>query len=169
MVKPFFIEALEDNKMPVKDWLEEVPLHNSFSIFLRRIGRFILRLGRWLPVLWNQEEWDFAFIYDILIMKMKELRKNMSEDYWHDQKVVQRGIKRIDICLARLDRYLNWTRYYDYPMDDIYYEDTENGCKIMCYASEENEKQRLGAIPFEEKNFKKFWKDFVKWHRGWWT
>ena len=65
--------------------------------------------------------------------------------------------------------YLNWTDYYDYPMEDIYYEDTEDGCKRMCYASEKNEKQRLGATEFEEKNFNKFWKDFIKWHRGWWT
>ena len=167
-----YIKGLNINKNRinyVKEWLTDILWHNRFSIFLRKAGRFILRLVRWIPVLWNQEEWDYAYIYDILIMKMKELRKNMSEDYWHDQKCVQRSIKQIDICLERLDRYVNWTQYYEYPMDDIYYEDTENGCKIMCYASEENEKQRLGAIPFEEKNFNKFWKDFIKWHRGWWT
>ena len=64
----------------------------------------------------------------------------------------------------------NWTNYYEYPMDDVYSESTEDGkYYIMKYASEENEKQRLGALTFEQKNYDKFWKDFLAWHRGWWT
>ena len=171
MGKSLFIKALSEEvyKTGIRDYMEEVLWYNPFSIFLRKLGRFTLRVGRWLPVLWNQEDWDYAYIYDLLIMKMKELRANMSEDYWHDQKCIQRGIKQIDICLKRLDRYLNWTNYYDYPMEDIYYEPIENGGCKMCFASEKNEKQRMGAIDFEEKNFNKFWQDFVKWHRGWWT
>ena len=172
MVRPSFIKSLgiDGNfKMTIKDWVEELLFYNNLSISLRKFGRFIKRLWRWLPVLWNQEEWDYAYTYDLLIMKMKDLRENMSQDYWHDQKEVQRGIKQINICLERLDRYLNWPDHYDYPMEDIYSEPTEDGFIRMCYASEKNEKQRLGAINFEEKNFRKFWKDFVKWHRGWWT
>ena len=172
MARPYFTKALnieENNKTPVRDWVEEVLLYNKFFCFLRKSGRFVKRLGRWIPILWNQEDWDYEYIYDLLIMKMKELKEDMSKDYWHDQKEVQRGIKQIDICLKRLDMYLNWTNYYDYPMDDIYYEPTSDGCMKMCYSSEKNEKQRIGAIDFEEKNFNKFWKDFVKWHRGWWT
>lgn len=169
MIRPSFIKRLNEEKTAIKDWIEEVVIYNRVSSFVRRVARFIKRMWKWIPVLWNQEEWDYAYIYDLLIVKMKELRKSMSEDYWHDRKEVQRSIKQIDICLARLDRYLNWTDYYYYPMEDIYYEPTDNGCMKMCYASEANEKQRDGAIPFEEKNFTKFWKDFVKWHRGWWT
>lgn len=159
----------KDLKITIKDYLEGALFHNSFSIFLRKVGRFILRLIRWVPVLWNQEEWDYEYMYDVLVMKMKELRKNMSEDCWHDSKEVQKRIKQIDICLRRLDMHRNWTKYYYYPMEDIYYEPTEDGCFRVCHASERNEKQRLGAIHFEEKNFKKFWKDFVQWHQGWWT
>lgn len=171
MVRPSFIKALkeDENNISIKDWVEDILWYNKFSCFLRKSGRFVKRLGRWIPVLWNQEDWDYEYIYDLLIMKMKELKENMSKDYWHDQKEVQRGIKQIDICLKRLDMYLNWTDYYDYPMEDIYYEPTLDGCVKMCYSSEENEKQRAGALDFEEKNFNKFWKDFIKWHRGWWT
>lgn len=169
MIRPSFIKDLNGEKMTIKDWIEEMVTYSRVSSFIRRIFRFVKRLWRWLPVLWNQEEWDYAYIYDLLVMKMKELRKDMSKDYWHDQKEIQRCIKQIDICLERLDRYLNWTEHYYYPMEDIYYEPTNDGCVKMCHASEVNEKQRSGAILFEEKNFKKFWKNFVKWHRGWWT
>ena len=158
-----------DDRWAFKEWLKNLFYYSGVSCFLRRTGRFLVRLVRWLPVLWNQEDWDYAYVYDLLVVKMKELRKDMSKDYWHDQKEVQRSIRQIDICLSRLDRYLNWTKYYGYPMNDIYYESTDDGCIRMCYSSEENEQQRLGAIAFEEKNFNKFWKDFVAWHRGWWT
>lgn len=170
MVRPSFVrKVIGNSSMSIKDWLVEIILYNRLFCFLRKSGRFIARLGRWLPVLWKQEDWDYKYIYDLLITKMKELREEMLKDCWHDQKEVQRSIKQIDVCLKRLDMYLNWTKYYYYPMDDIYYEPAEKNCMRRCYASEVNEKQRQGADKFEEGNFRKFWRDFIKWHRGWWT
>ena len=169
MIKPPFIKSIKDLPMTFKDWVVEVLWYNKFASFLRKFGRFILREIRWIPVLWNQEDWDFEYTYDLLEVKMKELRKDMSEDIWHDQKVVQRSIKQIDICLARLDRWRNWTKYYAYPTDDIIRVPTKDGYYKIEYTSEENEKQRLGAIDFKQKNYDKFWKDFLAWHQGWWT
>lgn len=171
MIRPSFIkEVVLGTKMTIKDWTVELICYNPISCFLRKLGRFVLREIRWIPVLWNQEDWDSEYIYDLLEVKMKELRKDMSKDYWHDQKSVQRGIRQIDICLKRLDMWRNWTNYYEYPMDDVYSEPTEDGKGyVMKYASEENERQRLGANMFEQKNYDKFWKDFLAWHRGWWT
>ena len=167
MIRPSFIKNFSMN---FKDYVIEFLFFNRLSSFLRKLGRFLLREIRWIPVLWNQEDWDFEYMYDLLEVKMKELKKDMSKDYWHDQKSVQKSIKQIDVCLKRLDRWRNWTDYYEYPMEDIYHELTEDGnCYVMKYASEENEKQRLGAIYFEKKNYDKFWKDFLAWHQGWWT
>ena len=134
--------------MTVKDYIVEFLLYNDFSIFLRRVGRFILRLFRWIPVLWNQEEWDYEYIYDLLDLKMRELYMNMAKDTWHDQKEVQKGLKQIEICLMRLSRWRNWTDSYSYLIDEDTYK---------------------SAIEFEQKNYDKFWKDFLTWHRGWWT
>ena len=169
MIKPSFFKEIQNLPMTVKDWVTEVVFFNPLSSFLRKLGRFILREIRWTPILWNQEEWDYEYMYDLIEMKMKELRKDMSKDIWHDQKVVQRGIKQINICLARLDRWRNWTKYYYFPMDDIIHVPTEDGCFKIEYTSEANEKQRDCAIVFEQKNYNKFWKDFLAWHRGWWT
>lgn len=170
MVTKFsFAKELQKIPRKARNCLINFLWHNDFSIFLRKFGRFILREIRWTSVLWNQEEWDFEYIYDLLEMKMKELKKDMCKDTWHDQKVIQRSIKQIDICLARLDRWRNWTSHYYYPIDDVYYKKTENGCYTLEYKSEINEKQRSGANDFEQKNYDKFWKDFLKWHRGWWT
>ena len=157
------------DKLTFKETVVEILFYNNFFSFVRRFGRFILRLIRWLPILWNQEEWDYGYMYDLLEMKMKELRKDMSRDTWHEQKGVQKRIKQIGICLKRLDMWRNWPEYYEYPTDDIVHTPTEDGCYRLDYTSEENEKQRLGAIDFEQKNYDKFWKDFLAWHRGWWT
>ena len=169
MIKPSFLKEVQELPMTIKDWIVEVSCFNPLSSFLRKIYRFILREIRWISVLWNQEDWDFEYMYDLLEVKMKELRKDMSKDTWHDQKGVQKGIKQIDICLARLDRWRNWTKYYYYPMEDIIHVPTKNGCYRIEHTSEINEKQRSGAILFEQKNYDKFWKDFLAWHRGWWT
>ena len=169
MIRPSFIKSMQELPMTIRDWITEVICYNVVSRFLRKLGRFILREIRWAKVLWSQEEWDYEYVYDLLEMKMKELKKDMSNDYWHDQKIVQKSIKQIDICLARLDRWRNWLKYYYYPTDDLIHVPTKDGCYKIEYTSEENEKQRAGAYNFETKNYNKFWKDFLAWHRGWWT
>lgn len=82
MIRPSFIK----DDLSLKDYIVEFLCYNNFSCFLRRVGRFILRLFRWIPVLWNQEEWDYEYIYDLLEMKMKELYENMFHDTWHEQR-----------------------------------------------------------------------------------
>ena len=119
--------------------------------------------------MWDQEDWDYEYIYPLLKAKIEDIRVDIEKDKWHSPSDIKKCLKQIDVCLARMDRYLNWTEYYDYPLEDIYSVPTEDGYYEMRYYSEENEKQRLGAISFEERNFQKFWGDFVKWHRGWWT
>lgn len=84
-------------------------------------------------------------------------------------KGYKKRLKQIEVCLKRLDKWRNWLNYYDYSIDDIVHVPVENGCYRLEHTSEENEKQRLGAIKFEQKNYDKFWRDFLVWHRGWWT
>ena len=146
-------------------FLDEVPVVSLF----RKIFYFIKRLHRWFPVLWNQQDWDYEGVYSLLKQKMEDLKYEMLQDTWHDEKEIKKCIRQIDTCLARLDRYMNWTDYYDYPIDDLKMIRNSEGNYILKYFSEENEKQRVKAPDFEEKNFKKFWLDFTKWHRNWWT
>ena len=140
---------------------------------MRKIFRFIKRLIRWLPTIWNNEDWDYEYLYDLIELKLKEFLKAQEEDTWHVETETKRRAKQIRICLARLDRFRNWTEYYEYPMDDIKHVEIEDPKYGKCYRLEhtnpENEKQRLGAHVFEQKNYDKFWKDFLQWHQGWWT
>lgn len=170
-MRKLFIKELKDVKITLLDKLEDIIFYNKFSIFLQHLFRFIKRLPKWIKVAWNNEDWDYGYLYDLIELKLKDFLKAQEEDTWH--LGTERRIKEIKITLARLDRYRNWTKYYDYPMEDIIHvkiEDPKYGtCYRMEHTNPENEKQRLGAIDFEQHNYDKFWKDFMRWHQNWWT
>ena len=163
-----FIKDLKDEKLTIGDRLEDLLLYNRFSIFLRKIGRFILRLIRWIPLLYKQEEWDYEYIYDILELKMKELQKSISKDTWHTEHCVKRELLQIKVCLSRLDRFRNWDKYIDVPDEEMKFVPTEDGYNKLEMSEEYNNAIRQG-IEFEKKNYNKFWNDFVLWHNNWWT
>ena len=175
MVRPSFIKSLNidgDDKMTIKDWIVEIFCYNDFSCFIRRIGRFILRLIRWIPILWNQEEWDFSYIYDMIEMKMKELRKEISEDTWHTEDCVKEELQQIDECLDHLDKHRNWTKYIKIPETpkdwDEFPLDEKTGLHGWNCTPEQHEAFKK-ANEFETDNFNKFWEKFVKYHTNWWT
>lgn len=151
----------------ILDWL----WYNNFSCFLRHFIRFLKRLPKWVKVAWEQEDWDFEYLYDLIELKLKEFLKAQEEDTIHHPLCTKKCIKQIKVTLARLDRYRNWPNYYEYPMEDVHSEPSpdHDGYYILVHDSEENEKQRLGAIDFEQHNYDKFWKDFLQWHQNWWT
>lgn len=142
-------------------------LYNSLTIGIRHTWRFLKRLPKYIKLAWQQEDWDYEYLYDLIEMKLKEFQKAQENDDRHEGS--WKYVRQIKVTLARLDRYRNWTNYYEYPMEDIKWVPCDNNCLRMEHTNEENEKQRLGAITFEQKNYDKFWKDFLKYHQHWWT
>ena len=171
-MRPSFIKSLNtEDKMTVKDWLIEILWYNPVSIFLRKQGRFILRLIRWIPVLYKQEEWDFGYIYPILELKIKELRKAISEDTWHTEDCIKEELEQIDEVLSCLDKYINWTDYIEIPETPKNHDEfpkTEDGLYAW-NPTKEQHKAYQKANKFEEENFNKFWNKLKEYHRNWWT
>ena len=169
MVKPSFIKSLnigEESKMGIKDWVIEILFYNKVSIFLRKVGRFILRIGRWVPVLWRQEEWDFGYTYEILELKLKELRESISEDTWHASEEVEEAIKQINSCLSHLDKYRNWTNYINIPNGEQLVK-VEGGVKLEFTPEQEEALKKV--IKFEEEHYNAFWDELKKNSGNWWT
>lgn len=140
--------------------------YNPVSLFLRKLGRFLLRLCRWIPVLYEQEEWDAEYIYDILELKLKELYKNIQQDTWHEERGVKRSLLQIKICLERLHRYQNAYEYFDVP--ECAFEFNEDGT-VELLTTKDYDKIIDDLVKFEYKNNKKFWQDLTRWHHNWWT
>lgn len=47
-------------------------------IFLRQVCEFIIRVYDYLPILWNDRDWDYAFIYKLLEFKLKRVEKDLT-------------------------------------------------------------------------------------------
>ena len=174
MVRPSFIKSLNidgDSKMSIKDWIIEIVWYNQPIIFLRRIGRFILRLVRWIPVLWKQEEWDFGYTYDLLEQKIKDLRDCIKTDTWHTEECVKEELEQIDSVLEHLDKYRNWTKYIDIPEPPEGFQrftPCEDGLSQWNSFPEEHEAFQR-ANKFEEEHFNAFWDELKKNGGNWWT
>ncbi len=128
---------------------------------LRKFGRFIKRLFRWLPVLWRQEEWDYGYIYDILDVKLKELRNCIAKDDIHADAPT--CLRQINICLKYLDRYRNADNYIKFP------DEKPRIVNNRLETSEEYTSACLRLYEFEQGSRDKFWKRFVQWHSKWWV
>ena len=150
MVRKVFIKNLYNEELTFWENIEDKILYGKLGCFLRHLFRFLKRLPKWIKICWNQENWDYNYLYDLIEIKLKEFLKAQEEAY--------------------LDRYRNWPNYYDYPMDDIYHEKAEDGLGYyMKHSSSINEAKRKGANKYEKFNYEMFWKRFLQWHQGWWT
>ena len=166
-----YIKKISDCEYTLKDKIIDILWYNPPMICCRRVGRFILRLFRWIPVLWKQEEWDFGYTYDLLEQKIKDLRACIKTDDRHTSECIQEELEQIDSVLDHLDKYRNWTDYIEIPEppeDFQRFTDTEDELKQMHFTEEEHEAYQR-AHEFEEEHFNAFW-DELKNHGGnWWT
>lgn len=141
--------------------------YNRISIFLRHVGRFLKRLPKWIQVAWKQENWDYEYLYDLIELKLKELYQAQLEDTWHVERETKRRALQIKCTLEHLDRFRNWTDYYEWP--DPEFKELENGCYTVTYNDPEAEQKMDYVHKMEEKHYKKFWYMLEKYHKGWWT
>ena len=132
---------------------------------LKRIVRFCARLIRWIPILWNQEEYDSGYIYELMRVKLLELQRSLEKDTLHLGN--DKHIRDIKVCLGHLDRYRHWERYVDIPDIAYEFEPTEDGF----YKQVSNPKLDSAykkAIKYEQENYEQFWRVFLKHHQHWW-
>lgn len=173
-IQPSFVKSLNidgDSKMSIKDWIEEILFFNPVSVVICRVGRFIKRVFRWIPILWKQEEWDFAYIYDLIEFKIKELRKSITEDTIHTDECIKEEIEQIDEVLGYLDKFQNWTKYIEIPeppKDFQRFTPSDDGCSVLNFTEEEHEAYRK-ADEFETENFNLFWDKLKEYHTNWWV
>lgn len=144
-------------------------IYSSFGNRIKHIIRFVKRLPRYVKLAWNNEDWDYTYLYDMIEFKLKDFLKAQQEDIWHTKRETSKCQRQIKICLARLDRYRNWTDYCLYPINDIKLEKINDGYFKMVHTNNFYQLVRDEAIKFEEHNYNKFWEDFLKWHQNWWT
>ena len=108
----------------------------------------------------------FGYTYEILELRLKELRESISEDTWHDPAEVEKALKEIDSCLEHMDKYLNWTKYISVPDGENWIK-VEGGVKLEFTPEQEEALKKV--VKFEEEHYNAFWDELKKNSENWWT
>ena len=71
--------------------------------FFRNLKKGIWNLISWLPIVWNDRDWDYCFLYELLKFKLKRMEKYLCR-YGHsvDNEKDANSIKECMIILERL-------------------------------------------------------------------
>lgn len=86
---------------------------------MHKIKRFfnkIIRLLQYAPIIWNNEDWDFSYMLDLIEFKLKRMR-NCLDEYYTDgtgKRIEVR--KQIDKTLNAINKYNN--EFDLFPMID---------------------------------------------------
>ncbi len=74
-------------------------LHCRIKFILRKIKHF----WEWAPIIWNDEDWDACYLYEIMRFKIAKLRVDMVESDRHN--TVKRNVKQMKIAEELLARH----------------------------------------------------------------
>lgn len=161
-----FIKEINEEEITIWDKITDFLFYNNLVLFIRKLGRFILRLPSYIKLCWKDEPWDFEGLYDYVEYYLKQRRKEFEKDTWHTPHCVKRGIQQIDLTLAHLDRFRNWPDYYEWP--EPIHKQTEDGLWTIEYKKEDEPKCEY-IHKMEIKHYNAFWRLLKKYHNNWWT
>ena len=81
--------------------------------------------------------------------------------------------RKFTVLLAHLDRYRNWTDYYEWPeshMEECEEKDPKYGKLYHIVYDDPKAKEKIQLVhKMEEKHYNKFWYMLKKYHKNWWT
>lgn len=84
---------------------------------IRRFFRKIKDIFEWIPVIWKDEEWDDSYIYDILLYKIKRVRRH------HEKRMffvgVEKEIQNMKDCEYILQRLVDDDYSFNYWDDRL--------------------------------------------------
>lgn len=167
-------------------WIDE---HNPFPYRVRfwfndqdifhpsRILRKLSNIVRWVPILWNDVDWDYASLYVLMYSKIRFMRDHHEECHHHTDWIEVVGqMQTAEDCLRRLckDDYAMdvWESHYaQFPRTDKLI-NLSNGHRQVVSMSDEERVSFFKCADKEEElrqsDLSTFASIFVKHVRGWW-
>lgn len=151
-----------------------------------RVLKKIKKIIDYIPILWNDYDWDYSYIDKILLYKLKRMKKvfdkNKDKQFWDfgkEQSIYrQKAYKALCICILILERQINdfYFDTYRYLIDqDLKWEETENpeyyqlsnDWKISSNMDLYNKKEKL-AEDCQKRDEKLFGYLFTTYKSCWW-
>lgn len=111
---------------------------------LRNIWIGIKNLITWFPVIWNDRQWDYTFIFIVLKRKL-ELMKDLFENDAYTEKAPE-VVDKLKRCIILLDRLSDDSIYFDEANTKFNYTFDKNRTKI-------NMEMLMAMGVYEEKLF----------------
>lgn len=72
---------------------------------VRKLPRKVVKLLKWFPIIWKDEDWDYHFIYEILKHKLRFTRECISKYGYHANKeTVCKHIRMAEILIERIQK-----------------------------------------------------------------
>lgn len=94
---------------------------------MRNLLSFLKRLWAYLPVLWRDRDWDYAFLLRLMQLKISRMRLGMNDwpsnrKHFKRMRVIELLIERLiadDYCRYEHDQWYNHDRFNDEKIRDI--------------------------------------------------
>lgn len=143
--------------------------------FPRKFKRFIIKMIKWVPLLWKDEDWDYAYLLEIMITKI-ELMIKLHEDVCRKSKYGERfvgqkkRIREMKIVVEHIKRYLNIWDYIGEVKIDIRFEDCDDTRlkKMVDYSPKHTQIKMKNLHKLEQWHLNEAFRKLNKWIQGWW-
>ncbi len=117
-------------------------------------GRF-KKLWYWLPVIWNDYDFDYAYFWIIMQHKLKSMRNFFNSDYAFGANS-KKDAEKMDLCIKVLDRIIN----EDYLENAHMWHDKKwGGVEKWCNVADRQEQQDIEFLLTKIKKHVKGWWD----------
>ena len=126
---------------------------------IRNLFRGIKNLISWFKVIYNDRDWDNAYMEIMLYKKLCGIHKALMQDEYVTTSR-KKSIQALLICIAILERRLNewYMEVYDLSPS------TDSDDTFLCYES-----NLLEVMSIEKRDQQVLWKLIQKYSEYWWT
>ena len=112
--------------------------------------RQIRNLIRWTPIIWNDRDWDYYFIYEILKQKLKHVEQYTSKQGSHVNADVD--AENLRTAIEMIDKVQN-----EYHIDKYLSEAKEWDDKRMMQSIDDHEKAKQELFQYLSDNIERWW------------
>ena len=81
--------------------------------FLRRFIYKIVQICQWLPIIWNDEDWDFEYLLVLIQYKLKRMKACLWNNRIIEHKELKDTIIDMNKCISAIDEYENAHEIYE--------------------------------------------------------
>ena len=126
---------------------------------IRNLFRGIKNLISWFKVIYNDRDWDNAYMEIMLYKKLCGIHRALMQDEYVTTSR-KKSIQALLICIAILERRLNewYMEVYDLSPS------TDSDDTFLCYES-----NLLEVMSIEKRDQQVLWKLIQKYSEYWWT